>query len=231
LNINTINRIKDALVRKFPLLNPIRKYLYRFKPYRWKFIAYYRDKGWLCEESASGPGSTLQATTAIRKQLRAVIDDLSVKTMIDVPCGDFAWMKTVNLEGIDYLGIDIVPSLVAANMAAYQRDGVRFECRDLMKDPLPKSDLLLCRDCLFHFPSPYIVKAINNMKNSGATFLLTTTFHTLDSNTEISTPGMFRFINLEKPPYSFPRPLLMIDEGQGNGKSLGLWRLADIGAL
>ena len=226
--MRTLTRIKQSLASRLGVLVRLQRFLYRFKPYRAKFRAYYLDQGWGDLESVSGPGSTLDATREIRKRVPALFKELKIRSVVDVACGDFNWMKTVNLEGIDYRGYDIVPELIAANTVKYGRDHVSFGCIDIVKDELPRADLILCRDCLIHYPDRHVIEIIWNMKRSGSTYLLTTTFTEQDRNEEIETVGRFRRINLEKPPFGFPRPLALIEEGTHRGKSLGLWRLGEI---
>ena len=38
-----------------------------------------------------------------------------IKRLFDAPCGDFNWMKEVHLLDVDYIGGDIVSSLVLNN--------------------------------------------------------------------------------------------------------------------
>ena len=35
--------------------------------------------------------------------------------MLDIPCGDFYWMKEVDLKDIEYIGADIVDELIKKN--------------------------------------------------------------------------------------------------------------------
>jgi hypothetical protein len=35
-----------------------------------------------------------------------------VKSLLDIPCGDFHWMRRVNLQGLSYVGADIVRELI-----------------------------------------------------------------------------------------------------------------------
>ena len=153
-----------------------------------------------------------------------------VRTLTDIPCGDFNWMREVNLAEVDYLGADIVPELIAANTQKYARPGIRFDCLDLMTDTLDRVDLILCRDCLFHYTNSFILKALGRIKASGSTYLLTTTFPGLEKNAELESIGLFRPVNLECPPFDLPEPLARIDERHGiaGGKVLSLWRLADL---
>jgi hypothetical protein len=73
--------------------------------------------------------------------------------------------------------------------------------------------------------------ALEQFRKSGAKWLLTTTFTDREDNVELYEGGIWRPINLEKPPYNLPKPERCINEGctEGNNlfgdKSLGLWRL------
>jgi SAM-dependent methyltransferase len=223
-----LGQVKRIAFHEKSPLKGLQRLLYRVKPYRWKFVSHYRNWGWGQGESVSGPGSSLEATQRVRVGLEDVFRQYQVRTFIDLPCGDFHWMKTVDLSGLDYFGIDIVRELVEENTRKFGTDHVRFLCADLLKDRLQAVDLVLCRDCLVHYPSKLILRAVRNLRASGSRLLLTTTFPPLPENRELETPGLFRQINLQKAPFDFPEPMLLIEEGMANGKSLGLWRLADL---
>jgi len=87
---------------------------------------------------------------------------------------------------------------------------------------------VLCRDALVHFSFADIAAAIRNFKRSGSLHLLTTTFIDVEQNADVET-GSWRRINLERPPFSFPPPMVQLDEkcprAGGEGKRLALWRL------
>jgi hypothetical protein len=154
--------------------------------------------------------------------------------VLDLPCGDFNWMRLVDLNGIDYLGADIVEALIAQNQNRYGHfPNVRFKVLDLLADPLPRMDLVLVRDCLVHFSNQNIQKALENIKRSGSTYLLTTTFTQLIRNKDIIT-GEWRPVNLQSAPFLLPPPMLLIEEQMETSdeillsKALGLWRVADL---
>ncbi len=44
-----------------------------------------------------------------------------------------------------------------------------------MEGPLPKADLWLCRDVLFHLPNKDVITVLANFANSEIPYLLTTT--------------------------------------------------------
>jgi len=81
---------------------------------------------WGGTDSVSGRGSDLTQTQVVRETLPVVFQQYGVKSMLDVPCGDFHWMRHVDLSGVDYVGGDIVAELVERNTAAYQTGNVRF---------------------------------------------------------------------------------------------------------
>jgi hypothetical protein len=226
--VRRITRVKAKLIATFPLLEKVQRYLYRLKPYRSKFRAYYLNGGWSDAETVSGPGSTLESTRTVRQQIPKIFSDFNIRSVVDIPCGDFYWMREIDLRGVDYQGFDIVRELIDSNNAKYRTATIRFGCRDLIKDNLPVADLVICRDCLIHYTTRYVIKAIHNIKRSGSTYLLTTTFTSIAENREIESTGLFTPINLQRPPYGLPRPILLIDDGGKDGRSLGLWRLSEI---
>ncbi len=197
------------------------------------FTQFYHANKWGDRESVSGAGSNLAQTEEIRRVLPGLLDELACQSVLDVPCGDFYWMRLVELD-VDYTGGDIVPQLVASNQARYGNERRRFMHIDLLEGPLPTADLLLCRDCLVHLSNAHIQSALANIRASGTTYLLTTTFTNRDRNQDIPT-GSWRPVNLLLPPYSFPQPLRLIDERCPDAsyadKHLGLWRVADIPVL
>jgi hypothetical protein len=160
------------------------------------------------------------------------MEEHEVRSILDIPCGDFHWMRSVNLQGLSYIGADIVRELVTQNQR-YAVEGISFRHMDLLSHALPKVDLILCRDCLVHFSFADIFKALNNLRASGSRFLLTTTFPTRQENLPIPT-GKWRPLNLERAPFFLPPPLTILNEGcTENGgeyadKSLGLWELDDV---
>jgi hypothetical protein len=195
----------------------------------------FRTNAWGNAQSASGTGSDLEQTRVIRRELPGLMRNLGVKSMLDLPCGDFHWMSQVDLSGIEYLGADIVDALVANNQALHGGAAGHREFRvlDLCADPLPPVDLLLCRDCLVHLGESDLRRALENIRRSGIAYLLTTTFPGRKGNPDIATGG-WRPLNLQAPPFDFPAPLFMLeegcteDEGAYADKSLGLWRVADL---
>jgi hypothetical protein len=190
------------------------------------------DEGlWRGDESVSGMGSNLANTRRVREALPALLSTIGVRSMLDLPCGDCHWMRHVPLEGVLYIGADIVPALVERTAQAWPGEERRFMTLDLCSDALPAVDLLFCRDALVHLSDVDLRRALRNIRRSPIRYLLTTHFRdTNRKNTPIHT-GEWRPLCLTGAPWHFPSPLQIIDEGYlGEGgqfadKCLALWRV------
>ncbi|MGY4827994.1 class I SAM-dependent methyltransferase [Sphaerotilaceae bacterium SBD11-9] len=208
------------------------RYLLRKKTPAQVFTEIFAHNGWSGDESVSGLGSSLSQTQVLIDTLPGLFKEHGVRTVLDAPCGDFHWMRKVDLTDINYLGADIVADVVERNKK-HERPGVRFQHLDLIKDKLPQVDLIFCRDCLVHFSYHDLKAALDNIRKSGSTYLLTTTFPGRERNTNIAT-GEWRPLNLMAAPFHFPPPLVMINEkcteadGMFADKSMGLWKIADL---
>lgn len=206
---------------------------YRWKPRRTKFIEIYASGGFGGDNvPSSGTGSTLTQTKIIKDELTTLLRELNVRTIIDAACGDFNWMKEVDLNGCYYIGLDIVEELIKKNNDEYGSEKIIFFVGDIVKDSITNADLILCRDCFVHLSNKDILRTISNFKRSKSVYLLTTTFTRLQKNKNLVSGRGWRPINLQRPPFNFPEPLKIINENctEGDGiycdKSLALWQIS-----
>ena len=196
------------------------------------FTRIYTKRRWK-GESASGAGSSLEQTRVLREALPALLRELEAGSLFDIPCGDMHWMKLVDLGAVKYIGADIVRPLIERNRETLGSSGRRFEIVNLIADPLPAADAVLCRDCLVHLCHADVRAALDNVKRSGARWLLTTTYTGPRPNDDILT-GQWRALNLQRPPFNLPAPFRLIDEqctesgGDFADKCLAVWRIADL---
>jgi len=198
------------------------------------FSDIYRRRAWGEDcESVSGPGSSVARTSSFRDAMAMLLTEIKAKTLLDAGCGDFNWMKLIQLDLEQYVGVDVVPELISANQQLYGNATRTFINLDLTRDRLPKTDLILSRDCLVHFSFQDIFAALKNFRESDATYLLTTTFPSIEANVDIET-GSWRYLNLQMPPFNFPEPLQLVEESRTDSggvtivKYLGLWAMSDI---
>jgi SAM-dependent methyltransferase len=194
------------------------------------FTGIYKRREWSGDESASGPGSGLVRTAWLRVDLVDLLARLGARSVLDAGCGDFHWMKEAALGGTHYIGLDVVRELVEANRAAYTAPAREFRHGDLVRDRLPRVDVIVCRDVLPHLSCRDIRAAIENFNRSGSRWLLTNTFVGRPANPDIETGG-WRPLNLQAAPFDLPAPSVIIDErcehsgGIWSDKRLALWPL------
>lgn len=196
------------------------------------FQSIYDRNFWGDAESLSGDGSSLARTATIRRELPILLEQLCIHSLLDAPCGDLHWFSKSSLRLSRYIGMDIVPALIERNRHDRAEPGRDFLCGDICSTPLPSTDAVLCRDCLVHLSYDDIWRALRNFRNSGATYLLTTTFTAHRWNVNCFT-GHWRPLNLQRSPFSFPAPLALVSEDYHDvaafrDKQLGVWRFADL---
>ena|SRR6185369_1652306 len=195
------------------------------------FQKIYEENLWRSDESVSGRGSTMAQTEEIRRMLPVIFDEYDIRTVVDIPCGDYHWFQHIKFKKpIMYLGADIVPELVERNKQYSTPDHtVQFLVMDITRDKLPPADVILCRDLLGHLSNGDVRKALTNIKSSNAKYLLATTFPTHETSGDIET-GQWRPINLARM-WGLGEPIEYIVEdcpeagGEFADKSLGLWQL------
>jgi hypothetical protein len=184
----------------------------------------WRFGGW--PESKSGGGSTLEETEDIRQQIKQLVKDKEIKSVIDVPCGDFNWMKDIVYSFESYTGCDIVPELIADNQK-YANQIIKFQEFDITQNEISEADLLIVRDVIGHLSLEDGKKAITNILNSKCKYLLTTTWYnlndenynhenrnntvTLDAQWERGAAAFYP-VCLHSEPFNFPKPEFYIEE-------------------
>ncbi|SCG60864.1 class I SAM-dependent methyltransferase [Micromonospora halophytica] len=194
------------------------------------FEQIYRQGAWLKGEqqwSRSGAGSEIEATGELRAALPGVLARLGARSLLDVGCGDFNWMREVEL-GVEYTGVDIVESVIRANTESHASPHRSFRCLDAVQGPLPRADAVLCREVLFHLSFADAERVLANIRSCGARHLIATSDDATGFNADIRT-GDFRLLNLRRRPFTFPAPLHRIaDDAVQPGRGIGVWRIEDI---
>ena len=174
----------------------------------------------------SGTGSAVgEATDKAILILERVVDDLYHSNgnkrlkIVDIPCGDLTWMPTFLSnygDKVDYLGIDIVPSLIKKHSEKYNDNlHVSFMHRDIVKEGLPrkKFDLIFSRHMLQHLITKDAITILNDLhKHSsqyGTSHLLTTTYPDWQAHIDLDPKSSTRVrkLNLQQPPISLPQPI------------------------
>jgi len=140
-------------------------------------------------------------------------------------------MKEVDLGGINYIGADIVASVVSDNNARYGNDQKKFILANATRDELPDADVVLIREVLFHLCFDDVAKVLRNVLSKPRRYLLITSDDLSSFNADIRS-GDWRLLNLRAAPFRFPQPEYRINESViREGRHLGVWRAQQLGEV
>jgi SAM-dependent methyltransferase len=175
-----------------------------------RFTKIYEVNFWAAKESASGPGSSLDDTRELRRQLPTIFARFSIGSVFDAPCGDFNWMKAVMADAtVRYVGADIVRPMIDENNKRYADDKTRFLHLDITRDAFPKADLWICRDCFYHLSIDDISHALQAFVASGIPYLLaSSTKNPREPFNQDIKSGDFRRTDLMAAPFLLPKDVL-----------------------
>lgn len=123
------------------------------------------EKGWRggLPETPCGFGSTLQATEKQRAWIPQIVRKYKIKSIADIGAGDMNWVQHMKLpKTVEYSAFDYFPR---------RPEVQKF---DLLKQIPPAVDMLMCLWVLNHLSKDLCLAAINNLKASGAKYLLMT---------------------------------------------------------
>jgi SAM-dependent methyltransferase len=180
---------------------------------------------------ASGQGSTLDATAVLRAILPKILQEYRINSFLDVGCGDFHWMQSVDMRCI-YIGLDIVPEVIERNQRKYSNADRSFVHWDMaVSTPNVSAELVLIREVLFHLSLKDGLSVIRNSIDTGCRYIMITNDTSTRFNSDIDS-GDFRPLNLNIPPFNFPEPAFVIeDDGVYPGRQIGMWPTEIINVL
>ena len=145
------------------------------------------SKGWHGgqPETWCGQGSCLHNTRKQRKWIPHIVQKYSIRTIADVGAGDLNWIAHTRLpDSVEYTPYDIVQ---------WTPEIVLF---DLVEQVPPAVDLIMCLWVLNHFSKQDYTSAINNIRKSGAQYLMTTDYRRASKELEIDYRHAEESINI-----------------------------------
>ncbi len=150
----TSNQIKNGI-----LLGPLLSYFMLSSIYANQteeiFTYIYDNKLWGCNQEGkgtSGSGSLLETTQEYRMFLQNFLAEFQIHSVVDVGCGDWQFSRTINWDGVHYMGYDAVQSVIENNQRKFGKPNILFIHGDAACLDLPCADLLICKDVLQHLP-------------------------------------------------------------------------------
>jgi SAM-dependent methyltransferase len=154
-------------------------------------------------QGTSGPGSTMESTKLYRVFLQDFLAAHGIRSVVDAGCGDWQFSQSMDWSGIDYLGVDIVASVIEQNRRRHAKPNIRFSVADIVRDELPPADLLIVKDVLQHLSDADISRFLKQLPRYRHVLIV----NDVDSLTLSAKPqdiktGGFRPIDLTRPPHS-----------------------------
>ena len=203
-----------------------------------KFRLIYKTGYWKPHNfnSLSGVGSEEFATKNIAFHLPKFIKQYDIKSILDIPCGDWNWMQKLDFEDVEYIGADIVDEIIENNLK-FKKDKVDFKVINIIEDKLPDVDLIFIRDLFVHLTENDIKNSIANISRSNIKFVALTSFKDCVSNSyDIRIGDRWRKINMQLHPFNFPDPLETLPDSNDlipddKYKYIGIWKVEEIKRL
>lgn len=167
------------------------------------------------DESVSGLGSDIKVTEKLVIELNNFIKDNQIKTLLDVACGDFIWMKNLvnKNQNLQYHGLEIVKDIVDSNNKKYSNSRVKFDCVDVINFKFQDYyDLILVRDFFIHIKNSDILNLIEKIKLSNCKYFAVNNFPKTMINKEVKNYGHHRPVNIEIEPFNLKNIYKVIDD-------------------
>jgi len=128
------------------------------------FDRVYKEKKWGDKGGFfSGEGSLPKNTLNYRNYVEKFIKENNIKKVLDLGCGDFRVGKLINWNNAEYIGADVVKSLIYRNNKLYSNKKIKFIKKNIIVNKLPDADLCLIRQVLQHLSNKDIKKIIKKI--------------------------------------------------------------------
>lgn len=152
----------------------------------------------------SGPGSLAHVNKPFIGFLNDFIVNNRVKSVCDFGCGDWQYMRFVNLSHVEYTGFDVATKVLETNTRTFQRENVKFSRTPTDLAKLPPVDLFLSKDTFMHLPNAYVSEVLAHAVGK-CKFLLSVSNRAGQApvNQDIEA-GNFRDIDLRAAPFHKP---------------------------
>ena len=154
-------------------------------------------------EGTSGPGSLPENCVEYVAFIQQFMREHNITSVVDAGCGDWQFSRLIDWSGINYIGYDVVHSLIAQNNAMFANEHINFVHANFLTADVPCADLLLCKDVFQHLTNQDIINFKPKLKNFR--YCLITNHvdsQSLSSDNPDITLGDFRRLDLNKAPFN-----------------------------
>ncbi len=110
----------------------------------------YKHNYW---QFGSGRGSLVENNREYIDFLPRKLQELGVKTVVDIGCGDWQFSRYIDWTPFDYLGVDIVGSVIEENKRNFEKENIKFDVINIFDEheKIPEADVYLLKDVMIHW--------------------------------------------------------------------------------
>lgn len=163
------------------------------------FADIYANNRW---GQGSGSGSAPSQNLAYRLFIENFLIANGIKSVLDFGCGDWQFSKLIDWDRVEYLGVDLVSSVVEANNIKYSRENIKF-LRFEDFESLPSCDLVICKDVLQHVSVDLCINYIEKLKTKAKYLLVTNDTEPVDRLNIVIRTGDWRPVRLDLTPFNY----------------------------
>ncbi|MDR1333528.1 MAG: hypothetical protein LBJ69_03965 [Holosporales bacterium] len=167
---------------------------------------YKNHSSWGSSEHSSGYGSVKKYAIPYLEYLQKFIDTMKPDSILDFGCGNWELMQHIVIPShIQYLGVDVVDSVIQDNKDKYERDNIRFEAIEGTDDiKQHNGGLLIVKDVFECWDNNRIKYFLSNIIQNFKHVIFADYFDPSGArnNSANAVAGPAREIDLEAPPFN-----------------------------
>ena len=158
------------------------------------FTEIYSENTW---GGGSGAGSLHCNTGPYREFLQQILREHDIRAVLDLGCGHFEHLSTIDWTAISYLGVDPVKKVIESNRKRFPK---RLFLQGLIDQvPVPYwYDMAIIKDVFQHLPNDVVLYTLHQLRD--VKWLLITN-DVAPTNTDCSVGG-WRAMNMTQPPFN-----------------------------
>lgn len=112
----------------------------------------------------SGVGSKAKYCWDYVTFLQQFLAKHSVRSVLDVGCGDWQFSQFIDWTGINYTGMDVVRQVIDSNRDKFDYPRIKFVYGDALVDEIPPADLLIVKDVIHHLKHKDVQRLVDRSK-------------------------------------------------------------------
>jgi hypothetical protein len=168
----------------------------------------------------SGGGSTPETTIDYRKYLETFIKEKNIKSVIDYGCGDWGFSSHIDWNGVLYLGLDCVESVIKKNIETFGSDNIKFDTSEIIT---MSADLLIIKDVFQHWSNLEITNFLDLNVSFFKYILITNTSNQIEDNQDNGNHSIFtRPLTAKLFPLKKYNPIIVLETNINEPKETSL---------